>query len=392
MKTSAKMFLLLALAFGGLTATAETKYIVTNDDNPSGNSASIFSATSSGTLTLVKTIPTGGYGIGGGYFAASRANVLRSKANNCTYVGDVYGKNMSLPSDVAAIDMSTLTLVGAFPGFQLDSGAIWGISLAEDSSGAYLFAAFSQSGTITTYKQEAGCQLKKLNQTITFGALNSPVGGMKVTPNGKFLIVSYEDTSIGSFDIDSDTGSLTLINRFLVADSEIATSIDITSDSRWVVFGDADPNNVPVVEVAPIHENGSLGPTQDYAGIGTGLGSENVWLSPDESQLYISNNFSGQVTAVPFNKEHGIVDVPLACTSAVLKGFGFWTNLGSIVGNSIAENGSPVFAAEFGSKPAGIAIVDFIKPCTLIEDSASPASDPASNSLLSIGADPPRSF
>ena len=117
---NSRLFLVLALAAAALPATswAGTNYIVTNDDNPAGNSASVFSAGRDGALTLVKAIPTGGYGIGGGYFAASRVNILRSKTNNCTYVGDVYGKNMSLPSDIAAIDMSTLTLAGTFTGFQ----------------------------------------------------------------------------------------------------------------------------------------------------------------------------------------------------------------------------------------------------------------------------------
>jgi WD40 repeat protein len=392
--------LLLALVVLGATLTerslAGTKYIITNDDNPSGNSATIFSEADDGTLSLAATIPTGGYGLGGGYFASSRVNVLRSKVNNCVYVADAFGGNASLPSDVAAIDMATLTLAGRFPGFPLDSGASLGISLAEDPNGTFLFAAFSQSGTITTYKQGPGCQLERLNQIITFGARNFPIGGMKVTPNGNFLIVSYEDGSIGSYKINNVDGDLFLIHRYLTGDSAFvsAASVEITSDSQWVLFGDVDPyNSVPTVDIAPIRENGTLGPTQDYAGIGSGLGSANIWLSPGGTVLYISNTASGQITAVPFDKQRGAIEAPKACTSPVLNGFGLlWSSLGTIVGTSHTGTGTPLFAAEYGSNEAGIAVVDFTKPCMLTEVPNSPAVDPASSFLLSIGADPPRSF
>jgi 6-phosphogluconolactonase (cycloisomerase 2 family) len=394
-----KRLLALAVFFGALTATslAGTKYIVTNDDNPNGNSATIYSVADNGALSLAATVYTEGYGNGGGYFLSSRVSLLRSKVNNCAYVGDTYGKNKVLPSDIAAIDMTTLTLAGRFPGFPLDSGVYFGIGLAEDPTGTFLFASFTQSGTITTYQQGPGCQLKKLKQIIAFGAEHGIVDGMKVTPNGSFLIVSYADGTIGSFQIDGNTGALTLIHRYFQSDWHAlgfpaATAIDITSDSRWVLFGDADGNGFPVVDVARIREDGTLTPTQDYAGFAFGLSSQNIWLSPDEKLLYISNTLSGQITAVPFDKESGTLNVPKACTSTLLNDFGTWNTLGTVVGTSDSDTGSPLYAAEYGSNQTGIAVVKFSLPCRFTEIPSSPAADPASAYLLSIGADPPRKF
>jgi hypothetical protein len=396
MKRSLKLLFSVVPLVTLFTATlfAQTKYVITNNDNPSANSASIYSVGSAGALTLVTTIATGGYGLGGGYLGTVRVNVLRSKANNCAYVGDALGKHNSRPGDVAAIDMSTLTLAGTFPGFPLDSGNLLGVGLAENPSGTFLFAAYTGSSTITTYKQLAGCKLKRLGEIITVGGWKGPVDGMKVTPNGDFLILSYGDSTIGSYKIDATTGALTLINRYFVADGQAAGGLDITSDSKWALFGDADANNIPVVEVAPIHSDGSLGQTKDYAGLGTGMNSNNVWLSPDESLVYISNNSSGQITAAPFDRATGVINIAKSCTSAVLKNFNStWVYLGGVVSSGTAGTGSPLYAGEYGGKQAsGIAIVDVKTPCTLTETSASPALDSASDYLLSVGVDPPRSF
>jgi hypothetical protein len=405
MKRFGKRLSAVAILVALCTATslAGSKYVITNDDG-SPNTASIYTSGRGGSLILVTTIVTGGVGQGGGPFATPRANVLRSKVNNCAYVGDVLGLSaggaVSIPGDVAAIDMSTLTLAGTFPGFPLDSGAYADVGLAETPSGQFLFAAYTNWSTITTYQQLPGCQLNRLSYVISVGLNFGPVAGMKVTPNGNFLILSYIDNSIGSYSINAATGALTLIGRYFTADAGLATAagLDITSDSKWVLFGDVDDNGVPVIDVAPIHKDGVLGTTNDFAGVGTGTSSNNVWLSPDESLVYISNTQSGQITAAPFDKTSGEINIAQACTSPLLRNFEPYLNyLGNVVTGSTEGTGSPLYAAEFGDTgPSGIAIVDVIrgdgtKPCQLRETAASPAMD-VSPFLLTIGVDPPRSF
>jgi hypothetical protein len=53
--------------------------------------------------------------------------------------------------------------------------------------------------------------------------------------------------------------------------------------------------------------------------------------------------------------------------------------------------GSPLYAAEEGPI-SSIGIVNVKKPCTLTEAAGSPAFDPNSESLGTIGEDPPRPF
>jgi hypothetical protein len=391
---------LLALVFMTTVLTqAVTNYVITNDDNqyPNGNSASIYSIGSGGALSLITTIPTGGYGRGGGYYAAGRVNVLRSKTQNCAYIGDAVGPNNSRPGDVASIDMSTLKLVGTYPGTALDSGALWGIGLVENPAGTFLFAAYSTSGTIATYAQAADCALKYRSEIITIGANVGSVDGMRVTPNGKYLIVAYSDVSIGSYAINPKTGALTLVGRYLVGDSGLASSVDITADGKWALFGTNSLGTGGEVEVAPIHADGSLGATVGYIPIGQGENSSNAWLSPDETLIYISDNSSGQITAVPFDAKTGVINKSAACTSAVLKNFNStWQTLGSVTTRGVTKLGSPLYAGEWSyTNPGGIAIVDVTVKrgaCTLTEAEDSPVADSVSDFLMTVGVDPPRKF
>jgi len=396
-----KLFLTI-VALVTLTATmfGATNYVITNDDNPNGNSATIFSV-SKGSLSLVTTITTGGYGLGGGYFATGRVSVLRSKTQNCAYITDAYGPNFARPGDVASINMSTLTLVGTYPATALDYGGDYGIGLAENATGTFLFASYTGTGAIATYAQQPDCKLVYKSEVISVGAgYGGAIDGMRVTPNGKYLILGYSDGSIGSYAINAKTGALTLISRYLVTDGLPAGGVDLTADSKWALFGDA--SETPTVEVAPINANGSLGPTVGYALPTTAYNSNNVWLSPDETYVYVSNNASGQISAAPFDKSTGVINTAAYCSSAVLKNFyngstGDWYYLGSVVTGSAAGTGSPLYGAEWGggAYASGIAIVNVkVKNgvCTLTEAKSSPASDTASDYVLTVGVDPPRKF
>jgi len=392
MKSTLKWLSLVGvMALYTMATFAATKYVITNDDTFTGNSATIYSIGKNGMLTLVTSIATGGSGMGGGDFASGRVSVLRSKTQNCAYIGDAWGMNSTRPGAVAAINMDTLTLVRRFLGFPLDSGAFVGVGLAESRHGKYLFAAFTESSTLATYKQLAGCKLKRVSEITAIGASRGAIDGMKVTPDSKTVVVGYEDGSVGSYHINPNTGALNLISMELIPDGANAAGVDITSDGKWALFGAVSSGSE--VEVAAIKPDGSLGTIIGYMGVGTGSNSNNVWLSPDETLLYISNNVSGQISAAPFNKKTGVIDTAHSCTSAKLSGWhSTWKYLGAVVGGPTGT-GSPLYTAEFGpNQPSGIAIVNVKRPCSLIEATGSPVSDPNSTGLLTIGEDPPRPF
>jgi hypothetical protein len=299
--------------------------------------------------------------------------------------------NSARPGAVAAIDMNTLTLVGRFLGSPLDSGSFVGVGLAESPNGKYLFAAFTESSTLATYKQLAGCKLKLVSEITAIGASRGAIDGMKVTADSRTVVAGFVDGSVGSYHINPLTGALHLISIELVPDGAAASGLDITADGKWALFGTV--NSGSEVEVAPIKPDGSLGTIIAYMNVGTGSNSNNVWLSPDETLLYVSNNVSGQVSAAPFNKTTGVIDTAQSCTSAKLAGcHSTWKFLGAVVWGPIGT-GSPLYAAEFSQTQAsGIAIINVKRPCILTEAIGSPASDPNSNFLVTIGEDPPRPF
>src|SRR5580692_12550480 len=157
------MKLILTLALVALCAAstfAATKYVVTNDDIPSANTATFYTVGAGGKLTLKKTVATGGTGLGGGYFADARINVSHSKTQPCVYVSNASSNNVS------AINEETLKNNGPFAAGSNDSGAAGGITVV--STANYVYAGFSGAtggageGTIATYKEEAGCKLKYL--------------------------------------------------------------------------------------------------------------------------------------------------------------------------------------------------------------------------------------
>jgi hypothetical protein len=145
------------------------------------------------------------------------------------------------------------------------------------------------------------------------------------------------------------------------------------------------------VEVSDI-SSGKLTPTVVY-GLGKEINSSNVLLSPDESLLYITNNQSGTVTAAFFDKSTG--KLSKGCVTRSLKGFvSNWSYVASLALEETTGTGGILYVAEYGapSSMAEINVKSSGGKCTLTESAKSPALDPNSPGLLSIGAFPPRPF
>jgi 6-phosphogluconolactonase (cycloisomerase 2 family) len=419
MKVWSKHFLpativLMLLALCTTAAMAETgaaigPYLVTNDNVNGGsspkNSATIYKINTDGTLTLVNTLPTGGNGNGGGFFAVANANVIHSKTQPCAFVADG-NPNFSTQTspDVAGINLSTLAVTGTFAASSSDNAGNAGMGLAD--AGKFLVASFSGNSTfklgptIGTYRVQTGCKLKYLGSIAATGKNGGLPDGTKVTPNGKTLVVAYADGSVGSYSISS-TGALTLIGQELTTTGAFAAGVDITADGKWAIFGDANINPVQV-DVAPIMAGGVLGATVNYKPFTkTALNGNNVLLSPDESLLFLDNNSSGTVSAAPFNKKTGVVNIAKSCTSDILNLFDVsWFFGGNMNFSKTTSTGGKLYLAEGGFPPAGIGIIKYHKlgkgedePCELVEDPSSPVSDPADAfGLNSIGRYPPRAF
>ncbi len=407
MKVSPKLISTLALiALCAGSAFAATKYVVTNDDNPNGNTATFYTVGAGGKLTLKKTVSTKGTGLGGGLFADVRINVSHSKSQPCVYVSNAVSNNVS------AINEATLKNNGPFKASAKDFGGGGGISLV--STAKYVYAGFAGqsfgdgTGTIATYQELAGCKLKFVKSIAAHGTGAGAFGiggptGMGVTPDGKTMVVGYDDGSIESFNISAGVPKPIgkAVNTTGLANGNYPGSVDITKDGKYAIFGDIPTSTSgSVVEVGAIAtlKNGKTkvyGPIQS-----SGLNSNFAALSPDETLLYISNNQSGQVTAAHFNKTTGVVSVSKSCISAVMNGYNTnWFYAGALTTeNTQSGTGTAVYVGELGfpgsagaSSVGQVNVKSTASGCSLTEPKSSPYANPT-GFVMSIGSVPPRPF
>jgi len=397
-----KAFAILALMAGicGLRpaeAAAATKhYVVTNDDVNGPNTVTLYLAGGTASvpkLSRLKTIQTGGDGLGGGYFGLVRQVLVQDGNDECIFAAD------GASNDVAAIVLQSRKVVSNYKGSSTDSDGPGGMGLAVSPNDKYLYAAFSASDTIATFRIGSGCTLTFVNDVSAVGLNDGFPHGMAA--KGPMLVIAYGDGSIESFNISGDSpvsnNDLQLSTGF-IKDGEFPDGVDITKDGHYAIFGDAS-GGFSEVEVSDI-SSGKLATTVKYGGpgggLGSGLGANNVWLSPDETLLYVSDNLSGQVTAAHFNKTAGTLH--FGCISKPLRGHGTkWTFSSAIATEATTGTGSVLWVAEdgFGSAPSSIGIVDVNSTggkCTLTESTKSPAADPGSMNLCWLNALPQRPF
>jgi hypothetical protein len=383
----------LATVMGLCAVSYAQYYVVTNDDNSAGNTATVYRATGSPanpSLTRVRVVNTGGLGLGGGYFANVGVNVVSDSNGICGYISN------SGSSNITGYNARTNTITGPFSGSAGDNSAALGLALT--NGGNYLYASFTASNTIGTFKISSGCQLTFVSDTTAFGINGGTIDGMKT--HGNLLVVAYADGSYQSFDIAGGTpvpnNDQQISAGFTFGDE--AAGVDISADGRWAVLGDATFAND--VEIAPITASG-LGPTVAYHNLGAGSNSNSVWFSPDNTLLYVSNTYSGQITIDNFDTSTG--QLSYGCISNVLNGYDqAWEWNGVIQTAATSGSGGVLWVGEFGTptdhkfdNPGSIGIVKVARSgssCTLTEAVASPITDSNSTGLLSVAAFPPRKF
>jgi hypothetical protein len=210
-------------------------YLITNDDNNSGNSATAYSAASSGKLHLVKELPTGGVGSDGGYFASVDVAVTSS----CAFVANTGS------SSISAFKKPSFTEVGSYGEpdmFNTEGGG----SIAVHSSGKLLVAGQSGLRNIGVYSVSSGCVLTHLaDYTPSIGS--DYYGPIAFTPDGAYVVVPAPNLGGAELFKANPTGTLTDIGNinFYSSVSECAsfgcvpTGMDFTSDSKLVLFGNA---------------------------------------------------------------------------------------------------------------------------------------------------------
>jgi 6-phosphogluconolactonase (cycloisomerase 2 family) len=378
--------LLVGVMSASFSASAATKYVVTNDDmaQPFTNGVSFYAVGSDGSLTLRKQVLTGGFGIGGGFFGTNRISVLNSGGQQCVFASE------AATGDIVGINVSTLKVGGSATGSPSDAGTSNGIGLA--NNGQYLFASFTDSNTIGAFSVQSGCGLTFLADAVVGGLAGGTINAMAV--HGNILIATYTDGSLESFDVsagapvshgDKQYSTATLFSQ----ESTYPNAVDITSDGHYAIFGTTSTSFA--VEVSDI-SSGKLAKTVVNK-FNSAISSSNIMLSPDETMLYVINTQGASVSALFFNKATG--GLTTGCSANNIRGLSVnYSYLVGLAPISNTGNGGGVYFAEFGST-SGVGMVNLTASagtCSLAEAAASPFNDPNTGGLLSIGSFPPRAF
>ena len=233
----------------GVPSFAARPYVVTNDDSPSANSATAYTLnTTTGAPTLTRVLHTGGKGLGGG-FVGSTGIAVASNAH-CVFVADTDS------NDIAAFASPGYNLVGRFSNSAVSFSSYGtGGSLSLAPNGKSLYGAYSGSFNIGAWAVGSNCSL-------TFLAAYVPSVGadlfayLAVAPSGKYLVVSATDYEAAELFAIAKNGELTdqgfisfAANSTCAADGCYPTGIDITKDSKVVVFGNATTSEASALSV-----------------------------------------------------------------------------------------------------------------------------------------------
>ena len=305
MKSPARLIALLILA----VPAAAQQYIVTND-NASGstNSATVLKVSNAGQVKVLQTYSTGGPAAGGAFFALTGVATAHVGTNTCVFVSN--GGNSTIAAFTLSTTTGVLTAVAGSPfSYGVTGAQTSGIGLAV-AANKFLYAGNSISVSISAIRINSSCALRGLKTYSVAG----PPDGLRVTPNGKYLIAAYLG-QVDSFQINPTSGALTEIGP-LVSQGTSA-GVEISCDSTTAYFGDAGTDIQ--VEVYSIGSTGQLSLLNNFTD-SHGVNSNGLVLSPDGSTLYVSNTMSNQVTAL---------------TTSTGGGLSF--------GNIVSVNGSPTF-------------------------------------------------
>ena len=380
-----KRTLLFAIAILSIVALLPTftlaqsgYYAITNNDPPGvTNSATIFKLQGKD-LNVVKNLSSGTNGNGGGAFDLPRIVIGKSGSTPCLFVVDAGN------SDVASFQLPSLTKAGNYTDPN-GNGSGFGNSMGLATRGNLLFVAYSVTANIGVFQIGSGC---KLSLQGTYNAVTS-VAGLKVTPDGKTLVVGYGfgENLVDSFSIGQN-GALTEHGPYACLNG--AAGVDITKDSKYAVFGDATGGSTQV-EVYPINSDGSLGKETSFGGdgsLGTGQDSSSVAISPNGKFIFIANNLSKQVTSLGFSESP--LNVSYVGITTLQDG-GQITSIGGLTTVSPSGNGGGLYVAEFdGDGLVGLLQINADGSTKEVPDS--PFDNGVSSSLLSVAAYPPRSF
>ena len=282
-----------AILMTPLTAHGQNFVYVTNSTATS-NTISAFSVAAGGTLTPLGSFPTGGAGANILCPAVDRITV--SPSRNLLFVSNSGDKTIS----VFTINPTTGVLL-AVPGSPFASGltldSCGGMSLAATPNGNFLMA--SANGTIQTFSVATNGVLTPASSLTN---LPTPMVGMKISGDGRFLAVSHQ-LSVSVFTIAAD-GSLAAVpgSPFTSTGTGKIGGLEFSCDGNLLYAGEGGAAT-SITDAWSVASTGALSPLAGSPFSAAGSDSNIVFLTPDNTILLQSNQGSNDMNQFTINPD-----------------------------------------------------------------------------------------
>jgi hypothetical protein len=372
----------VAMMLPSLNAQGNSRYFVVSNNNVphSGqNGASVLDLNGS-TLFLRNILPVTGSGVSYEEFGVEQQAITVVGTSVCALVSE--GGSSAITTFLFPASGSP-TQVGTYTDFT-GSGTYAGVALAV--RGTLLIAGYTTTNNLAVWTVNSDCSLT-LESAASNTTINGEIDGLGITPNRHTLVVTHASNSVNAFAISGST--LTLKGTYETGGG--TAGVDFTADSKYVLIGDYTSVDTQL-DIFPIHPDSTLGADDYYEFTQGGRDSNNVWISPDSTVVYVSNSDSYQVTTLALTPTAPAGQrLSFVCVSAPLTNPGF-VFTGGIATAEPTGKGGYLYVAESGGTHNGVALMSIPGNGCPVEVSESPTAIPGNGWSNTLAAYPPRRF
>lgn len=348
---------------GGLTDVGDilvrtlADYIYTNNNNNGLNTISAFAIDATGALTEISGSPylTGGNGASNTTSLPSANRIVI--AGNFLFAANDQSNNVSVFSidpntgNLAPVAGSPFAIVGE-PARGVESRGT-GISLAITPDNKFLFTANSELGIIASFSIAPNGTLTQIplmqTPSSTLGIFRLAFGpnSLKVSPNGKFLFVSFPTTlTVRTFSIAAD-GKLTFVQapglNINGGGEPAGLEVSCTGERLYVGNSFKDVPFLSQLFTLEIPSDGVLTNASRFGFPTTGGDTAGLLLSPDNKFLFVSHQDELSISVLQVGSTGNLTTV---------SGSPFLVNADLVfTGLATNQSGSLLMAANTGSDP-----------------------------------------
>src|SRR5689334_4412368 len=283
-------------------------FVYVNNQNGVSNTISTFAVDAGGVVTSQGTVNTGGTGATVACTGIDR--ITTNLAGKLLFVSNSGDQTISVFRITPAT--GALTAIAGSPfasGLTLDSCA--GISLASTPDGHFLMA--SSNGTINTFSIAAN---GSLSLSATAALLPTPMVGMKISGDGRFLAVSHQ-ASVSVFSISGVNGALTAVagSPFAKTGTGLVGGVEFNCDGSFLYAAEGGAAS-SITDAWSVAASGALTPIVGSPFTTTGNDSNVVFLTPDNTILYQTNQGSNDLNSFSVNPDGSLTSIGLANIAA----------------------------------------------------------------------------